>query len=149
MGGVGPIVDKAQEIPASHREPRACIGRGVLHHHSGGSSASALKCSLGVRGAFTAEVFSHPVTEVFMARQRLSATSEPPQCSLSHAQGWGGSPHHYPVVRPLGLGLCLTMATHCDHATNMSITSQHLSIVEGMSLDQGHASGPPKDTSGA
>jgi hypothetical protein len=23
-----------------------------------------------------------------------------------------------------------TMATHCDHATNMSITSQHVSIVE-------------------
>jgi hypothetical protein len=28
------------------------------------------------------------------------------------------------------LGLCLAMATHCDHATNMSITSQHVSIVE-------------------
>jgi hypothetical protein len=28
------------------------------------------------------------------------------------------------------LGLCLTMATHYDHATNMSITSQHVSIVE-------------------
>jgi hypothetical protein len=37
------------------------------------------------------------------------------------AQGWGGSPHHYPGVWPSGLGLCLTMATHCDHATNMSI----------------------------
>ena len=28
------------------------------------------------------------------------------------------------------LGLCLTMATHCDHATNMSIASQHVSVVE-------------------
>jgi hypothetical protein len=28
------------------------------------------------------------------------------------------------------LGLRLTMATHCDHATNMLITSQHVSIVE-------------------
>jgi hypothetical protein len=30
----------------------------------------------------------------------------------------------------LGLGLCLTMAIHSDHATNMLISSQHVSIVE-------------------
>jgi hypothetical protein len=29
--------------------------------------------------------------------------------------------------------LVLTMATHCDHATNMSIMSQHVSIVESRS----------------
>jgi hypothetical protein len=32
------------------------------------------------------------------------------------------------------LGLRLTMATHCDHATNMLITSQHVSIVESIPL---------------
>ena len=42
----------------------------------------------------------------------------------------GGSPLHYPARRGPRLGLCLTMATHYDHATNMSITSQHVSIVE-------------------
>ena len=91
MGGHRSIVDKAQEIPASQREPRAWIGRGVLHHHSGGSSATG---------------------------------------SPSRAQGWGGSPLRYPARRGPRLGLCLTMATHYDHATNMSITSQHVSIVE-------------------
>jgi hypothetical protein len=40
----------------------------------------------------------------------------------------------YPAVRPSGLGLCLTMATHCDHATNMSISSQQVLIVESMAL---------------
>ena len=42
----------------------------------------------------------------------------------------GGSPLRYPAGCGFWLGLCLTMATHCDHATNMSITSQHVSIVE-------------------
>jgi hypothetical protein len=57
-------------------------------------------------------------------------TAEGDQRAQCYAQGWGGSPHHYPGMRPSGFGLCLTMATHCDHATNMSITSQHVSIVE-------------------
>jgi hypothetical protein len=84
MGGHRSIVDKAQEIPASQREPRAWIGRGVLHHHSGGSSATG---------------------------------------SPSRAQGWGGSPLRYPARRGPRLGLCLTMATHYDHATNIDYES--------------------------
>jgi hypothetical protein len=38
------------------------------------------------------------------------------------------------------LGLCLTMATHCDHATNMLITSQHVSIVERLADRNGPTS---------
>jgi hypothetical protein len=37
-----------------------------------------------------------------------------------------------PGMRPSGLGLCLTVATHYNHAPNMSITSQHVPIVEGL-----------------
>jgi hypothetical protein len=41
----------------------------------------------------------------------------------------GGSPHHYPA-RSLGLGVCLSMATHYNHTTRASITSKHVPIVE-------------------
>jgi hypothetical protein len=42
-----------------------------------------------------------------------------------------GVDRHIPArVRTSGLGLRLTVATHRDHAMKMSITSQHVSIVE-------------------
>ena len=59
------IVDGSQEIPERQRKATRRSDRAPLHHHQAGwSSASALKCSLGVRWALTAEDFS-PVTECF------------------------------------------------------------------------------------
>jgi hypothetical protein len=46
-------------------------------------------------------------------------------------------------------GLGLTLAIHHKSTTNMSITNQHVLIVEIMPIDLGHVSWPPKATSGA
>jgi hypothetical protein len=74
----------SQEIPERQRKPAAAVIEWHCITTKGESQGKR------VRKAFTAEVFS-PVTEVFS--------------TACHAQGWGGSPHHYPRYAAFGLRL--------------------------------------------